>query len=51
MIMSGVACLQQHKDPDLATIKTCMSGNICRCGTYTRVFEAIQQAARTGGGR
>jgi len=24
-----------------------MSGNICRCGTYTRIREAIKQAART----
>jgi isoquinoline 1-oxidoreductase alpha subunit len=26
-----------------------MSGNICRCGTYARIREAIKQAARSGG--
>ncbi len=51
MIMSGVACLGAHATPTRDQIKTCMSGNICRCGTYTRVFEAIELAARNGGGR
>ena len=51
MIMSGVACLSAHPQPNRDEIKKCMSGNICRCGTYTRVFEAIELAARNGGGR
>ncbi len=51
MIMSGVACLKSHQDPSRAQIAECVSGNICRCGTYTRVVDAIAQVAKSGGGR
>ena len=46
MIMSSVACLQKHRNPSLDEIKRELSGNICRCGTYTRIFEAVQTAGR-----
>ncbi len=43
MIVSATACVQKRGKPSLDQIKADMSGNICRCGTYTRVFEAIQK--------
>lgn len=45
-IMSAVALLQEHPDPDDATIDSYMQGNICRCGTYPRIKAAIKTAAR-----
>lgn len=45
MIMSGVGLLQQNSVPSVAEIVGFMQGNICRCGTYPRIVEAIQQAA------
>jgi isoquinoline 1-oxidoreductase alpha subunit len=46
-IMSAVALLQRNKSPSDADIDAAMSGNICRCGTYQRVREAIKSAAVT----
>jgi aerobic-type carbon monoxide dehydrogenase small subunit (CoxS/CutS family) len=45
MIMSGVALLSRIADPAVAEIVRTMEGNICRCGTYTRIVQAIRQAA------
>ncbi|MFQ3219716.1 MAG: isoquinoline 1-oxidoreductase alpha subunit [Paraglaciecola sp.] len=45
-IMSAVALLREHPDPDDATIDNYMQGNICRCGTYPRIKAAIKSAAR-----
>ena len=44
-VMSAVALLQKNKSPSDADIDAAMSGNICRCGTYQRVREAIKSAA------
>src|SRR5882762_10403821 len=44
-IMSATALLKQNPKPTDADIDAAMSGNICRCGTYTRIRAAIQQAA------
>ncbi len=44
-IMSAVALLNKNKHPSDAEIDAAMSGNICRCGTYQRVKEAIRSAA------
>ena len=44
-IMSAAALLQANPDPSDADIDAAMSGNICRCGTYTRIRAAIKQAA------
>ena len=44
-VMSAVALLQKNKAPTDADIDAAMSGNICRCGTYQRVREAIKSAA------
>ena len=44
-IMSATALLKRTKQPTDAEIDEAMSGNICRCGTYVRIREAIKQAA------
>jgi isoquinoline 1-oxidoreductase subunit alpha len=48
-IMSAAALLQANPKPSDADIDAAMSGNICRCGTYTRIRAAIKQAANQGG--
>ena len=47
-IMSAAALLQHTPHPTDAEIDDAMSGNLCRCGTYTRVRQAIHQAAQAG---
>ena len=44
-IMQAVALLQQKPKPTDADIETAMKGNICRCGTYQRIRQAIKTAA------
>jgi isoquinoline 1-oxidoreductase alpha subunit len=44
-IMSAAALLERTPNPSDADIDTAMSGNICRCGTYTRIRSAIHRAA------
>jgi isoquinoline 1-oxidoreductase alpha subunit len=44
-IMSATALLNSIPSPDDADIDAVMSGNICRCGTYVRIRQAIKQAA------
>lgn len=44
-IMSAAALLKQHPNPTDAEIDAAMEGNLCRCGTYLRIREAIHQAA------
>ena len=48
-IMSALALLASKPDPTDADIDETMSGNICRCGTYVRIREAIKLAAQTNG--
>ena len=45
-IMSAAALLAATPDPDDADINAAMAGNICRCGTYVRIREAIKRAAK-----
>ena len=45
-IMSASALLVSNPQPRDCEIDDAMSGNICRCGTYLRIREAIKQAAR-----
>jgi isoquinoline 1-oxidoreductase alpha subunit len=47
-IMQAAALLKQNAKPSDADIDTAMSGNICRCGTYTRIKAAIKRAATKG---
>lgn len=44
-IMSAAALLERKPNPTDDDIDTAMSGNICRCGTYTRIRTAIHKAA------
>jgi isoquinoline 1-oxidoreductase alpha subunit len=46
-IMSASALLASNPRPTDSDIDSAMSGNICRCGTYVRIREAIKQAARS----
>ena len=51
-IMQAAALLAGNPNPSDADIDTAMSGNLCRCGTYTRIRAAIKRAAqgsRAGG--
>ena len=49
-IMSAAALLASNPHPTDADIDAAMSGNICRCGTYVRIREAIKHAAAPAGG-
>jgi aerobic-type carbon monoxide dehydrogenase small subunit (CoxS/CutS family) len=53
MIMSALALLTKNPEPTRDQIITGMNGNICRCGTYNRIIDAIQMAAKAmkGGAR
>ncbi|HET7788298.1 MAG TPA: (2Fe-2S)-binding protein [Myxococcales bacterium] len=44
-IMSAAALLAQKLDPTDAEIDLAMAGNICRCGAYQRIREAVREAA------
>ena len=44
-IMSAVALVEKNSDPSEEEIIQAMEGNLCRCGTYNRIKQAIQQAA------
>ncbi|MFT4031550.1 MAG: (2Fe-2S)-binding protein [Siphonobacter sp.] len=44
-IMTAAAFLKQNPKPAMAEIEAVMSGNLCRCGTYHRIREAVQLAA------
>jgi isoquinoline 1-oxidoreductase alpha subunit len=46
-IMSASALLASNPHPRDSEIDDAMSGNICRCGTYVRIREAIKQAAQS----
>src|SRR5690242_16579361 len=48
MIMSSVALLKKNPSPSESEIVDFMDGNICRCGTYSRIVSAIQKAAKSG---
>jgi xanthine dehydrogenase YagR molybdenum-binding subunit len=45
MLMSCAALLARDKTPDRVAIRTATSGNICRCGTYPKVFTAVMKAS------
>lgn len=46
-IMSATALLKNNPHPSDEEIETAMSGNICRCGTYSRIKQAIKTAANS----
>lgn len=45
-IMTAIAFLKRTPNPDDAAIDENMAGNLCRCGTYTRIRAAVKMAAR-----
>jgi isoquinoline 1-oxidoreductase subunit alpha len=49
-IMSAAALLTKIPRPSDDDIESAMNGNICRCGTYPRIRQAIKQAAATNSG-
>ncbi|MBM3974959.1 MAG: (2Fe-2S)-binding protein [Planctomycetes bacterium] len=49
MVMSSLSCLQRRGKPTVAQMQQDLSGNLCRCGTYGRVMQAIQRTAQGGG--
>ncbi|WP_020530445.1 (2Fe-2S)-binding protein [Flexithrix dorotheae] len=46
-IMSASALLEKNPHPSDEEIKAAMNGNICRCGTYTRIKKAIKSISKT----
>lgn len=55
LIMASKALLNRNPKPTLGEIKSALSGNLCRCGAYTNVFNAVldasgQQPVRDGKG-
>jgi len=44
-LMSAAALLERNSNPTDGDIDTALSGNLCRCGTYTRIVAAIHSAA------
>jgi xanthine dehydrogenase YagT iron-sulfur-binding subunit len=46
-VVTGTALLKKIPSPSLDQIKDGLAGNLCRCGTYGRVFEAVQKAAKS----
>jgi len=45
-IMTASALLSENKSPSDSDIAEAMNGNICRCGTYTRIRDAVKTAAK-----
>jgi len=46
-IMTASAFLDKNNNPDLNEVKNALSGNLCRCGNYVKIFSAIKEAAET----
>ena len=49
MIVAGRALLSENPRPTPAEVAEAMSGNLCRCGGYTRIVEAVLAVASNGG--
>ena len=50
-MMSAAALLAKNPKPNDKDIDTAMNGNLCRCGTYSRIREAVRLASSLGGSR
>ena len=46
MIMASAAFLSQTPNPTSDQVRQALSGNLCRCGTHTRILSAVMRAAR-----
>jgi nicotinate dehydrogenase subunit A len=51
MIMAAKALLSQLPHPTREQVKQGLSGNLCRCGTHTRIISAVLRAAEAGGSK
>jgi aerobic-type carbon monoxide dehydrogenase small subunit (CoxS/CutS family) len=51
MIMSSVGLLKKRPNPTDAEIKSGLQGNVCRCGTYPRIIQAVRMASKHTNGR
>jgi len=49
MVMSAIDLVHKNPNPDEATIREQLEGNICRCTGYHNIVKAVQQAAKTMG--
>jgi xanthine dehydrogenase YagT iron-sulfur-binding subunit len=47
MVMACKALLDHNPNPSLDQVKRAISGNLCKCGTYPKIFRAVQDAAKT----
>lgn len=47
MILSAVALLEKHPQPTEAQFLEAMNGNLCRCGVYNRIRDAVKRASET----
>src|SRR6476661_9261315 len=45
MIVAAVALFRKNAKPSVTEIRQALNGNICRCGTYPRIVEAVRKAA------
>jgi nicotinate dehydrogenase subunit A len=50
MVMCATALLRTNPHPTLEQVKSGMAGNLCRCGTHTRILNAVMRAANAPGG-
>lgn len=48
MIVTGASLLRRNPDPEEPEIRKALEGNVCRCGTYTRIVTAVRAAAAMG---
>ena len=51
MVLTALDLLRRHPDPDEATIRHELSGNLCRCTGYVKIVEAVRAAADPAPGR
>jgi isoquinoline 1-oxidoreductase alpha subunit len=50
-LMSAASLLAKTRRPSDADIDAALAGNLCRCGTYVRIRQAVKLAAEIGGAR
>jgi nicotinate dehydrogenase subunit A len=50
MVMAATALLKSNPQPTLEQVKSSLAGNLCRCGTHTRILNAVMRAAKAQGG-
>lgn len=48
MMMSAQSLLNENPDPSDEEIRIALAGNLCRCGTHTRILRAVKRAASEG---